>query len=96
MPHWWVVVLAIGATARVTRFLVHDTLARSLRSVWFRRVGDHTLAAELLRCDWCVGIWVALPVTVAAALFGDTPWFWGPALWLSIAFSASVAALVTS
>lgn len=93
MPQWWVVVLAIGATARITRFLVRDTLAAPLRSAVAARAGDHSWIAALLRCDWCVGIWVAAPVTVAAALCGESAWFWGPALWLSVAFAAAVASV---
>lgn len=93
MPEWWVVALAIGAVARVTRFFVRDTLAAPIRNAYFRRVGDTSTAAQLLRCDWCLAVWIALPVTVAAALFGETPWFWGPALWLTTSFVAAAASL---
>ncbi len=93
MPEWWVVALAIGAVARVTRFLVRDSLAAPIRNAYFRRVGDHTLPAQLLRCDWCLAVWIALPVTVAAGLFGETPFFWGPALWLTISFVGAVASV---
>lgn len=91
MPEWWVVVLAIGATARITRFLVRDQLAAPARSAVAARFGDRSMVAYLSRCDWCVSIWVALLVTLAASLFGDTPWFWVPALWLSVAYAAAVA-----
>lgn len=93
MPEWWVIALAIGAVARVTRFLVRDSLAAPLRDRVLRRYGDHSLAADFLRCDWCVAIWVAAPVIAAACLFGESAWFWGPALWLTAAFLAAAASL---
>ncbi len=51
------------------------------------------MAAELLRCDWCLAVWIAIPVTIAAGLFGETAWFWGPALWLTISFVGAVASV---
>ncbi len=55
------------------------------------RVGDHSKVAELTRCGWCVSVWFALPVVVAAGLFGASAWFWGPALFLTVAWAAAVA-----
>lgn len=93
MPEWWVVVLAIGAVARITRFVHRDTIAAPVRNAYLKRVGDHSLAGELVRCDWCLAIWVAIPVTIAAALIGETAWFWGPALALTVAWVAAVVSI---
>lgn len=91
MPDWWVVALAIGAVARLTRLWTRDIITAPLRNAVLRRVGDQSRAAELTRCGWCVSVWFALPVTLAAALFGETAWFWGPALLLTVAWVAAVA-----
>lgn len=84
--------MALGATLRITRFLIADTLAAPLRNRVARRWGDHSLAAEFARCAWCVSVWVAAPVWLAAGLFGESAWFWGPAGWLTLSALTGLAA----
>lgn len=93
MPEWWVVALAIGAVARVTRFVVRDQLAAPIRNSVGKRYGDRSIQAYFARCDWCVAIWVALLVVLAAGLFGESAWFWGPALWLTVSYCGAVASV---
>lgn len=50
------VVLLIGATVRLTRLLTTDALLEPGRARIERRLP--TRAAYLLRCDWCMSVWV--------------------------------------
>lgn len=82
-----VLVLAVGAVARVTRFLNSDVLAEGIRQRvdrWFpgehvpNAGGGHPIhvpswQSEFVQCPWCVSVWVSAPVTAAA-------WFASPAL----------------
>ena len=50
------VILLVGATARLTRLITTDALLESLRVRVERRVSAK--AAYLIRCDWCMSVWV--------------------------------------
>lgn len=71
---------AIDALAchRVTRLIVEDSIFDRPREALKARLhrGGHMKALELLRCSWCVSVWVGFGVvTVRAAV----PRAWGPA-----------------
>lgn len=91
MPTWAVCCLALGAVLRLTRLVTADTITGRLRAAWHHRFGPPSSdAGSFIRCPWCVSVWVGVPVVAAAALFGATPWFWGPALVLSYSWIAGV------
>lgn len=85
-------VLAVGAAARITRFVNADDLAGPIRNRWRAKFGDHTTAGGFISCPWCVGFWAAVPVVAAAGLFGDTPFFWGPAGVLTVSYVVGLLA----
>lgn len=68
-----VFLLALGATARITRFINADYLFRGVRAWAIRWTGDpdHDLP-YLLRCPWCASIWVAAGVSTLAWFYGNT------------------------
>lgn len=66
MPEIWILLLAFGATARLTRLITGDTITRPLRERIATRYGPDSMPAEFVTCPWCVGFWVALLVTALA------------------------------
>lgn len=70
-----VFLLALGATARITRLITRDYLLRWPRAAAIRRWGPDNDFAYLLACPWCASVWVAGPVFALAWLFGHTPPF---------------------
>lgn len=54
------VVLLIGATARLTRLLTTDALLEPGRARIERRLPAKM--AYLTRCDWCMSVWVGFAV----------------------------------
>ena len=77
LPAWLLVVLAIGATMRLTRLVNEDAITEPIRSWFFRRDGDELEPDEIGRwayfitCPWCVSIWVGALVAYTAIWWGD-------------------------
>lgn len=64
--------LALGATARLTRLITADYLTRGIRFWAVRRWGpDHDIP-YLLTCAWCSGLWIAGAVCTIAWFYGHT------------------------
>ena len=79
------VVLLIGATARLTRFITADAITEPLRSV-FDRLNSERLS-YMVRCDWCVSVWTG---------FGFSLLGWhAPVSWSMVIGVALTASLVT-
>lgn len=73
---FWVVLVVLAlATARITGLITSDDITADLRNRIIYRKGsvDHPrgLIADLIRCQWCVSIWVAI-VVVTVAWFGHS------------------------
>jgi hypothetical protein len=65
--------LALGATARIVRFVNADYLFRGVRAGAIKRWGpDHDIP-YLLTCGWCASIWIAGAVYTVAWFYGHTP-----------------------
>lgn len=66
--------LTLGAIARVTRFVVDDTLFEPVRTAVGKRGGRRFFAwlADLMACSWCTSIWVSAAAAVAHWLWHDT------------------------
>jgi hypothetical protein len=80
------VVLLIGATLRLTRLLTTDALLESGRS-WIERRLPAGMAklAYLIRCDWCMSVWVGFAVFTVGWYAPDTPtWIVSGALTASL------------
>jgi hypothetical protein len=89
-----VFLLALGATARITRFLNSDYLARHLRAGIIGRLGpDHDLAYGIA-CAWCASVWVGGAVFTVAWFYGEHAGFVIPAAALSASYLVGVAASV--
>lgn len=71
--------LALGATARITKFVNEDVLFAPVRALavrYSRHSGDQDKGiAYLLRCPWCVSVWIAAGVFGTAELWGHTAGF---------------------
>lgn len=95
---WMTALLAIGATARITRLIGRDSITFFFRD-WIAGHSDSTpkpgarrkfftFLEDLVNCPWCLSIWVSIPVAVAAWMWGDSVWFTVPALALSASWIA--------
>jgi hypothetical protein len=79
LPAWLLVLLAIGATARLTRLVNEDAITQPIRSWFFRRdpAAEDMEPEEIGRwayfitCPWCVSIWVGALVAYLAVWWGD-------------------------
>lgn len=92
-----IAVLAVGATARVTRLISHDDFPfRRLRDWSLTRFGEDGWLTRLLECPWCTGVWVAAPATVTAALWGHTRWWRLLAGWMGLSMAASAVVVKTT
>lgn len=83
-------VVFVLAVARVTRFVTTDDITANIRSKIIGRLDDRerTLGqhlAQLIVCDWCVSVYVALAVAPLAIWHFDNPWATWPALGLAMA-----------
>jgi hypothetical protein len=89
------VLILAGATARLTRLVTEDTITGPMRAAIMRRSknGPDGWAYLWVSCPWCVGLWIAAAVTLAAwcasLLLLDGPllpvpaWLWVPGLALT-------------
>jgi len=66
VPELWILLISLGAAARITRLINADILLGRLRAAVIRRFGPESLPAEFIGCPWCVGFWVSLAVTALA------------------------------
>lgn len=87
-----VALLALGATARITRFFNKDYLARGVRIILIRRFGpDHDLP-YLVTCPWCLSVWVAGGIFTTAWFYGEHAGFQIPALALTASWLYAIVA----
>lgn len=87
MPEIWILLLAFGAVARLTRLVNNDTITRPLRDRVAARFGPSSMPREFVGCPWCVGFWMSLLVTALAFI---------PAVAHSWAFKYGCTALTIS
>lgn len=80
-------VLAVGATARLTRLVVHDDIAAPLRAAAVR-AGERweTLAG----CVWCLGFWTSAAVVGSWWAAGGSAWWTAPAAVLTVNYAAAL------
>ena len=65
-----IALLLIGATVRLTRLLTTDYIFESLRCWIERRLPEGV--AYMVRCDWCLSVYVGVAVFVAGWYAPDT------------------------
>lgn len=90
-------VLAAGATARLTRLVVEDTITEPVRVAVVRGLGGVSAgaarwAAGLLGCQWCASVWVAGGVVAGWWLLPSDLWTAG-AVVLTAAQAAGIIAV---
>lgn len=99
---WMTFVLAVGATARITRLIGRDSITFFFRD-WLAartedaresrkrgRVGPKerllSFTEDMATCPWCLSVWVSAPVAALAWLWGETVWFAVPAAALTASY----------
>lgn len=69
MPAWLLVLLTIGAIARVTRLITADKLTEPIREWLTDRWGEESKRAYLVSCDYCASMYVAPIIATVAVLW---------------------------
>jgi hypothetical protein len=88
----WFGVLAVGATARLTRLITADHILAPARH-WLvtrtRTTAQADWASTFITCTWCVSMWLA-PAVIALgwwpARHGTATWWWYPAAALTVSY----------
>lgn len=82
MADWLTLLLALGATARLTRLAVIDDAGVVLRIpiAWAARLAlgeqrGEWFARSLLGCPFCIGFWLALGVGATWGVWSDERWW---------------------
>jgi hypothetical protein len=70
VPAWVLVVLVLGATARLCRLVTADYITKPVRDRIKTRFGDNRLH-YFVTCDWCTSFWIA-PVLATGAVLWPT------------------------
>lgn len=84
--------LALGATARITRLLTQDYILSGFRAYFIRRSGPDSMTGYGVTCPWCVSWWIAAAVFPVAWYFGEHPGFIIPAAALTASYLVGIAA----
>jgi hypothetical protein len=76
-PVWWELLLLVGLTARLTRLVTVDTIARpaverAVYEVGRRRHNAGWWLGQLLDCPFCIGFWLSAGVVGSWLLWGGT------------------------
>lgn len=79
------IVLAVAATARLTRLVTADTITAPLRVAVVRKWGPSSMANEFIHCAWCVGMWLSLATAALTVAALDLSWW----LYLPLALAYS-------
>lgn len=69
MPAWLLVLLAVGATIRLTRLVTADYITTDIREWLTKRWGEDSKRAYLISCDYCASMYVAPVVATVAVLW---------------------------
>lgn len=86
---FFTLIVACGATFRLTRLLTHDRILDTPREWVDRRVGS--VAAYFVHCTWCVSVWVAGAVVMVL-----DQWATVPLPWAVVATASAVTGIVES
>lgn len=86
-----ILLLTLGMTCRITRFITKDTLAAGLRSKVAARFGDDSKPAYLVTCGWCTSIWISAAAVPVALIAGDTTAYQAVATVLTVSYLTGVA-----
>lgn len=92
-----ILILAVFATARLTRLLVHDRVFRAARTFVVRKRGAESVWSYFVFCPHCVSFWLAAATGVFVwwgagldAMF-SVPWWAGfPLVWLAVSYLSAM------
>lgn len=87
-----VFLLALAATARVTRFIVADALAQPARDWVAVHKGPTSRWYTLITCTWCASIWVGAVAVTTGWWWGHAAWWQLITAWLAVSYLVSVTA----
>lgn len=92
-----VALLAVGASARLTRLISIDIWppVQRFREWTVHRFGEDHWIPEMVFCPWCIGMWVSVLVGASAYLVGGSLFWQVPAAVLSLAFVSSALVVHT-
>jgi hypothetical protein len=87
--------LILGLTARVSRLVVADLIMHPVRA-WLYDLGQDGskvggFLSDLSSCVACTSVWVGAAATYVGYNWGDSPWFWAPALAASVSYLTIIA-----
>lgn len=88
IPAWLQLLIYTLAVARITGLIYTDTITEPARDAFLVWLDDRpktlgAFIAELIKCPWCVSIWVGGVTAPLVWLFGDNPIMLVPALMLA-------------
>ncbi|MDX3240123.1 hypothetical protein PV392_31430 [Streptomyces sp. ME03-5709C] len=86
-----ILLLTLGMTCRITRFITKDALAAGLRGGIAARFGDDSRPAYLVTCGWCTSIWVSAAAVPVALVAGGTTVYQAVATVLTLSYLTGVA-----
>lgn len=89
---WLLLLLAVLATARLTRLVTDDAILDRPRDAIYRRSPDGALA-YFVSCPWCVSMWLGAGVAAAVYWRGDEPWVQVPLIALAASHITGLLAL---
>lgn len=78
----------VFAVARVVRLIVDDKIMLPFRKWVLSKSGEEGWFFYLVTCPWCMGIWVAAPMTAITFAWPHKIWF-GVLTFLAVAQMAS-------
>lgn len=84
--------LALGATARLTRLINDDVIAGRFRTWVWDRWGEDSHPGFLVRCPWCLSPYMGALVLGAGWASGEAWWWTFGAAVLSISHVVALAA----
>jgi hypothetical protein len=73
MPYLWLSLLAVLASARLTRLVTTDSITESLRVRIVAKTGWDGFVHKLIECPFCCGFWISSAVVVSIWLYPRAP-----------------------
>lgn len=86
------VILTIGATARITRFITHDKITEKPRDWVLDHLNPHGLLTYMTTCPWCISIYTATITTATSYWWANSPYWLIPATALTASHATGLLA----
>lgn len=101
-----VFLVTLGASLRLTRLFVEDTITAKFRARlaarWDAAVTKDPVRANrgwmyavtLFECPWCIGFWISCLLTAGAAFSDGSSWYFYPAVALTVSYLIGVCSTI--